>query len=140
MQQFVGVGPGTIDRPHEESAQQAEDGHLYAVGSTDDGPIATGCRARVVGRLHDILFTSQDGVDFLSPVNVIAHRDAVDTRGDQFLVDFRCQSRSAGGVFGIGHNQVDRLLHAQAAHHALYDLLARFSDDVTDQQDFHVGG
>ena len=65
---------------------------------------------RIVRRPDDPAFGLQDREDFAAPIDVVAHRDAVDAGGQQFVVDFRRQARAAGGVLGIGHHQIEVLL------------------------------
>ena len=51
----------------------------------------------------------QDREDLAAAVDVIAQRDAVDAGGDQFVVDLRREARAAGGVLGVGHDQIELL-------------------------------
>ncbi len=43
----------------------------------------------------------------------------------------------AGGVFRVGHDQVDRLFPPQSRHGLGADLPARFADDVADEEKTH---
>ena len=79
------------------------------------------------------------GNDLAPLVDVIAQGDAVDAGGQQVAVDGRRQPRAAGGVLGVGHDQVDRSFLPQPAHGLDADVPARLADDVADQEQSHGG-
>ena len=101
------------------------------------GEVAARGGGRIVRRPDDPALGLQDREDLAPAIDVVAHRDAVDAGGDQFVVDFRRQARAAGGVLGVGHDQVEVLLGAQAAHGLRADVPAGLADDVADEEDAH---
>ena len=105
-----------------------------AVAGGDDGPVAPGGLGGIVGRLDDVRFVSQHVENFAAAVDVIAQRDAIDAGGDQLVIDRRRDARAAGGVFGVGHDQVELLaLDRAAGNRAANDLPPRLADDVADE-------
>ena len=57
---------------------------------------------------------------------------------DQLLVDRRRQARAAGGVLGVGDDQVELLRSTISAGTARRDdVAARLADDVADEQQSH---
>ena len=110
---------------------------LHLLPRAQDGEIAAGGGGRIVGRPDDPPLGLQDREDLAPPVDVVAHRDAVDAGGDQLVVDVRRQSRAAGGVLGVGHHQVEVLLGAQPAHGLRADVPAGLAHDVADEEDSH---
>ena len=113
-QHAIGRMKRTIDRRHEDPAQEREDGHANLVPRGQDDHFRARGLGRIVGRTDDALLALQDGDDLAPLVDVIAQRDAVDAGGQQLAVDRRRQPGTARGVLGVGHDQIDRLLLPQS--------------------------
>ena len=140
-QHAIGGGPGAIDRPHEDAAQQAEHGHVDAVAararrrSRGPGP----CGGKLAG-LTMFGCALEDGDDLAAAVDVVAQRDAVDAGGDQLADSWPASGPSRRRRSrrwprpGRGPRRCD-----QSAHGADDDLPARLADDVADQQEPHDG-
>jgi len=78
------------------------------------------------------------GSEYLAtPKGVIAQGDAVDAGVHQFVVDFGRDAGTGGGVFGVGHDEIEVLLGAQSAQGLLADVPPGLAYDVTDQEDAH---
>ena len=126
---------GAIDRLHEDPAQEREDGHAARRSAAVRSRPVRPALGRVVGRRDDAAVVLEDRHDFPPLVDVVAERHAVDAGGQQFLEDRRRNARSACGVLGIGHDQVDLLFAATSpASACVQDLPPRFADDVADER------
>ena len=106
-QHAVGRGPRTIDRPHENASQQADDRHGHAVRRWHDCHVVPGAVAGKLAGLTMFSFALQDASDLAAAIDVVAQRDAIDAGGDQLVIVRRRDARAAGGVLAIGHDQVE---------------------------------
>ena len=78
-----------VDRGHEDAPQQAQNAHPDVVVRLEHGERKPRSVVGVVGRFDDPGLGLQNRVDFSAPVDVVAHRNAVDPGGDQLAVDGR---------------------------------------------------
>ena len=85
----------------------------HAVARFDDGPIAADGFGRQVGRLDDVRLVFEDRVDLFAAIDVVAERDGVDAGADQLAIDGRREAGAAGGVFGVGDDEVEVVLGDQ---------------------------
>lgn len=136
----VGRLPGDIDRPHEELAEKTGNGHWHAVRRRYDGPIAADRFWWQVCRLHDVRFGFQHGIDFLATIDMVAERDGIDARTYELAVDRGCKPRTAGGVFGVGHDEVELLVDFQTWYGCRDDVASGFANDVADEENSHGAG
>ena len=107
----------------------------HAVAGLHDGPIAADRFGRQVGRLDDVRLAFEHRVDFLAAIDVIAERDGVDAGADQLAIDGGREAGAAGGVLGVGDDEVELVLGDEAGDGAADDVAARFADDVADEEE-----
>ena len=135
----VGGGERAIDRPHERPAEQREDGDARAVRGGDDGVILARGGRREVGRLDDGLGRVGEHVgDVELLVDVVAERDGIDAGGAELAVLPGRQPRAAGGVLGVGDDEVEPFRGAKQRHGPPHEREARRADDVAEEEEAHV--
>lgn len=129
----VGGLQRTIDRRHEDPALKTEHCHLDLAFGPQHGEGTTWGLTRVVGRPDDPLFALEEREDLAAPINVVAHGDAVDTAGEQFLKDLGRQPRPARRILGIGDYEIELLGNPKARDGTDGDLTTGFSDHVANE-------
>jgi hypothetical protein len=128
----IGRGERAIDRPHEDAAEEADDGHFCAVGGGNDTPGLARRGGRKIGRLHDVVGRVQDAGDLAAAVNMVAECDAIDAGRDELAIDAGGEARAIRGVFRVGDDQIEAFSFAQARQRPGDDFFTRFADDVAD--------
>ena len=90
-----------------------------------------------VGRLHDRRFAFEDRNDLAPSVDMISHRDAVDSCVPEFFIDIGRESRTSCGILCVCDDQVQLILPPQCGQRLQENLTSRFADDVADMEDTH---
>lgn len=126
--------PRAIDGTHEDSSHHADDRDAQAFFRLDDGKVFAGCGSWIVGRFDNVGLRLKGLVQFLTPIDVISHGDAIDPGIDQLAMGGRGESRATACVFCIGYHQGKVVLLTEARDDVASDVTTYLPDDVSDVQ------
>lgn len=128
---------GVIDLDsHVEASHDLEDGAADAGAGGDDAPaFADGGGGKVAGA-DEAVGLFEEGEDVAFAVGVVAEGAGVNAGGEDFLEDGGRESGAAGGVFGVGDNEVDGAVGDGFGEEFGEDVASGFADDVAEAEDF----
>lgn len=134
FQNATGGVERAIDRRHVDPAEQRENGDRRAVGQSENGVSLSGSLGRIVAGTNDPLVGIEHRHDFLLPERVIAQRDAIDARVNEFPEKDGSQTAAAGRVFRVGDDEIQRVFFTNRTEPAGNDTASRFADDIADEK------
>ena len=129
-----------VDIEQGGAALEIDDPHRNARPRLDDGGALAGRLHRIVDGAQDAFRALQIADEFLAVPDVIAAGDHIDAVVVEFAGDVLGESESAGGVLGIGDDQIDLAVAYQRRHHFGGRLPARSGEDIGDEEYFHGSG
>ena len=132
---LLGFAKGIVERGHEGTALQIEDGVANAVFGAADEQAAARQAIGKIGRPQQARFVREKFENLPAVPDVIATGDHLDSRGEQVLHDARSDAESGSGVFTVGDAQIDLPLRQDIPQAVVDDLASRRADDVSDKKD-----
>ena len=76
----------------------------------------------------------QTTINFAATIDMIAERDPVHARAEQFAINLRREARSTGGVFGVGDDQIELFAFDQPGKLLDDDLPPRLANHIADEK------
>jgi hypothetical protein len=98
---------GVVERVHEHPPQQIDHQRLSAGRGLDHGDAAPRRALGVVGRAQQPRLAVDEDERFALVEGVVAERDRVDAGGEERVADRLGDAEAAGGVLGVGDDQIE---------------------------------
>ncbi len=131
---------GVVERLHEDAPLEVDHAQLAPVGRLDHLAAAAGGAGRVVGGAQEARVGRLEvWTDLALRPDVVAAREQVDLRRQDLVRGLGRDAQPVGGVLGVGHHQVRGEPGYEARDQPLHGLPAGLSEDVAEEEDFHVG-
>src|SRR5690606_24279800 len=90
-----------------------------------------------IGRTHQPRLVVNEVENLPLVPGMVAHRDAVHTRLEQFLGDRGGDAPAARGIFPVGDDEMRAVCLPEPGHHPLYRFPSRTADNVSDKDHVH---
>ncbi len=127
-------GKGIVDVVHEDAAHGVDDERAFSRLGVDQGSTPTWIVAHEIHRADQARRAlDEDQRLFLIP-GVIAERDGVGAGIQQFLIDRLGDAETAGGIFAIDDDEIERPVADHARQISGDGGAAGPADDVTDEE------
>jgi tRNA/tmRNA/rRNA uracil-C5-methylase (TrmA/RlmC/RlmD family) len=133
----AGGDEGIVEIRHERATLEVEDGDRGLVAGLEYHAALTRRPLRIVKRAQEARLTLKQADDFLLVPEMVAGRNDVHTRAEDFARGVRRDARAAGGVLPVGDDQVRLMLTTQPGQEFLHRPASRFANDVADEKDLH---
>ena len=111
-------------------------GSPAAVSTSGQAPPRGGLRG-VIGRAQQAVGVLQVGQDFFVFPDVVAAGEDIHPLVQEEVGHLGGDADAAGGVFAVGHHQVDEIAVHRPGQEFFHRPAARGPDDIADEQDIH---
>ena len=122
---------GAVEFGHEDAAERIDDEHVGAVAGFVEAGATSGRALGEVERADELRLALDEDEGVLLIEGVIAERDAVGARVEQFFGDGFGDAEPAGGVLAVHDDEIERVRRAQFRQGFDHGFTARAADNVT---------